>query len=299
MILNIEDHFDLEKIMISGQCFRVSKDAGDANEAPAYRFVTGSHVVYIREITEPGACEKSFDVSCSKKEWDEIWHPYFDMDTDYRSIFNACYGKHPFADKAMIAGEGLRILRQDPWEMLISFIISQRKSIPAIRTSIEAICDRFGAYAETTDSTAAGTHLFPTADELACVSFDDLKACGLGYRVPYVLDAARRVAHGELDLDALAEADDETLLTELMKVKGVGKKVSNCIALFAYGRLNLVPVDVWIDRAIEIDCKGKSPFPLYGENAGIIQQYIFYYKVSYTGSEPYQRYPRQRDEARR
>ena len=83
-----------------------------------------------------------------------------------------------------------------------------------------------------------------------------------------------------LDLDGLYQKDDDELLSTLMDVNGVGKKVSGCIALFAYNRLSCVPVDVWIDRAIKIDCKGKSPFPLYGENAGIIQQYVFYYMTN-------------------
>lgn len=106
----------------------------------------------------------------------------------------------------------------------------------------------------------------------------DLAECGLGYRVKYVLDAIKQANSGNLNLKTIANLPDNLLLEELQKVYGVGKKVANCIALFAYGRTGCVPVDIWISRAIENECMGISPFHLYGNNAGIIQQYVFYYE---------------------
>ena len=105
-----------------------------------------------------------------------------------------------------------------------------------------------------------------------------LKECGLGYRTQYVLDALRQVQTGGLNLNVLPDYSDEHLLETLQRIHGVGKKVANCVALFAYGRTACVPIDVWISRAIEYDCGGKSPFGLFGQNAGIIQQYVFYYE---------------------
>jgi len=117
-----------------------------------------------------------------------------------------------------------------------------------------------------------------TPEEMKEATAEELAACGLGYRVKYILDAIQKVNSGELNLQAIAELPDNLLLEKLQAVMGVGIKVANCIALFAYGRTACVPVDVWIFRAIEKECRGISPFSLYGENAGIIQQYIFYYE---------------------
>ena len=182
-------------------------------------------------------------------------------------------GKHPFIDAAMEAGEGLRILRQDPWETLLTFIISQRKSIPAIASAVETIAARWGAPIQTERETL---FTFPAPDALADVTEAELRACALGYRAPYILDAVRQANGGELDLCALGQLEDEALYQALQSVRGVGKKVSECVCLFGYGRLHRVPVDVWIDRAIRERCGGCEPFSRYGADAGVMQQYVFY-----------------------
>ena len=110
-----------------------------------------------------------------------------------------------------------------------------------------------------------------------------MATCGLGYRVKYILDAIHQVNAGHLNFQSIDNLSDERLLEELQRIYGVGKKVANCIALFAYGRTACVPVDVWILRAIENECNGISPFSLYGNNAGIIQQYVFYYERDVIG----------------
>ncbi len=265
MVIQISDDFDLEKISLSGQCFRVQKSAGEV-----YRFIHGEHILYIQKKEE-----NQFTVSCSQEEWKEIWQDYFDLKRSYRAVFERETGKNKFVSEAMAFGRGLRILHQDPWEVLLTFIISQRKSIPAISRAAEALALKFGHKIETAYETL---YSFPSPSDLADATESDLAACGLGYRTPYILDAVSRVSAGTLNLDALSACTDEQLLKELQKIYGVGKKIANCVALFAYGRTACVPVDVWISRAIEKDCAGESPFGLYGENAGIIQQYIFYYE---------------------
>ncbi len=265
MQIEIQDDFDLKKISISGQCFRAK-----CLEDERYRFINGDKVIYIQK-----AEGQKFSVSGTMEEWEELWTPYFDLGRCYRDIFNKECDKHPFVQKAMLCGQGLRILRQDPWEMLITFILSQRKNIPAISKSVEMLAERYGHCIETEYETL---YSFPSLQELSSASVDELKECSLGYRAQYVFDAIQQVRTGNLNLDALFGFDDEKLLAELQKVHGVGKKVANCIALFAYGRMACVPIDVWISRAIEDDCKGESPFPLFRENAGIIQQYVFYYE---------------------
>lgn len=265
MILAVEDDFDLKKIQISGQCFRVKE-----TEPGVFRFITGDHVVYIFE-SKIIRNTNIIEVSCSEDEWKKVWEPYFDMGRNYADICEKESGKHDFTDRAIACGRGLRILKQDKWEMLISFIISQRKSIPAISSAVEAVAKKFGTCIE--DDVMA----FPTPEQMASATLDDLKECGLGYRAPYVIDAIHKVLGGELDLEAIDKLDDEALFEKLMEVHGVGKKVSNCVCLFAYARMGRAPVDVWIERAINDEFGGVNPFPEYGENAGIIQQYIFYY----------------------
>ena len=267
MQIEIHDDFDLSKIVASGQCFRAClMDNG------TYRFVTGNDVVYIKE-TERGI----LSVSCELDEWQSIWVEYFDLNRDYRNLFAEEYGKHPFVDKTMDVGRGLRILRQDPWEILVSTIISQRKSIPAIQKSVEVIAEKYGTIKRTEYEELK---LFPSATDMLNVSEEDMRRCGVGYRAPYILDAISKVTSGEVNLKTITELPDGELLQCLERIRGVGEKVANCVALFSYGRTACVPVDVWISRAIDDDCCGTSPFDLYGENAGIIQQYIFYYKQS-------------------
>ena len=255
MKIKIADDFDLDKIARSGQCFRVKKLSDDT-----YGFVTGRHTV---EIT---ANASSYDVSCSEEEWLEILHPYFDLDTDYRRIRSSIPEDDLFLKKAADIGAGIRILRQDRFEMLISFIISQRKSIPAIKTSVERIVSLYGK-----------DGFFPTPAEMAGATSEELAACGLGYRVPYILGAVRRVNDHEIDLDDLDLLPDDELVDRLKSFAGVGDKVANCIALFSYHRCALAPVDTWIARVIKEQYCGTNPFPRYGEYAGIMQQYMFYY----------------------
>lgn len=259
----IEDDFSPEKIMRSGQCFRVLR-----REDGAYRFITGREVLYLRPLGE-----SAWEASCEEETWERVWAPYFDLGRDYRALRAAAAGKHPFIDEAMGLGEGLRLLRQDPWEMLVTFILSQRKSIPAISSAVETLASRYGALLETGEETV---HAFPTPRELSAASEADLRACALGYRAPYVADAVRRVLEGSLDLEALASAGDAELTRALLSVRGVGAKVAACVSLFGYGRLGSVPVDVWIRRAIQEDCGGCEPFSAFGEAAGIMQQYVFF-----------------------
>lgn len=297
-IVRIEDDFDMEKVRTSGQCFRISRlDDG------TYRAIARDKVLYLREVDsgradEPGgsalgaaagnsAVDENaeahtdgkgagarWEVSCTPEEWEAFWSLYFDLGRDYSAIRAACEGRNAFVDEAMGYGRGLRILKQDPWEMLITFIVSQRKNMPAIASAVEQLAQRFGSPVATERGTV---HAFPTPEQLAAASEDDLRACSLGYRAPYIAETTRQVLSGELDLAALADADDDALFEELQKARGVGAKVANCVCLFGYGRTSQVPIDVWIARAIQEECEGVDPFAQFGDNAGIMQQYVFYY----------------------
>lgn len=246
--------FNIKKNADSGQAFRITEIISGK-----WRFVAGNKVLYLDE-TNPLIPEG-------------FWTEYFDLAEDYEKFRNAIPKEDEFLTKAAEYGEGIRILRQDPWEMLITFIISQRKNIPAIKSSVEAICSRYGSLIEGD----AGVHAFPSPEQLVAATEDELRACSLGYRVPYIMKAARMVCEGGIDLEALNAAEDEELMEKLLSVPGVGPKVANCVRLFGYHRIDAFPVDVWIARVIEEQYGGNFPFELYKGFGGVIQQYMFYY----------------------
>lgn len=261
MIAVISDNFDLKKTADSGQCFRMVMC--DRNRA---RIVAGGKLLYI--IEKGGG---SFDFSCTEKEFADFWYDYFDLGTDYAGYTASVDPKDGFLTKAAGYGAGIRILRQEKFETLISFIISQRKNIPAIQSSVEKLCRTCGRRIEN------GIYAFPEPDALASLSEKELSACSLGYRSQYVREAALKVASGDTDLESLNELPDDELFSELTSFYGVGKKVANCVMLFAYHRTGAFPVDVWIKRIEDEYYGGAFPVEKYKGYAGILQQYMFYY----------------------
>ena len=282
MQIKITDDFDLDKIIESGQCFRPRKIQD------RYRFITKNHVLYIRRLSD----EILYEVSCSAEDWNQIWMPYFDLETNYDDLRYKINRKarNEFINQAVEFGKGIRILKQDPLETLISFIISQRKSIPAIRSSVEKICDRFGTEIET--EFESSVHLFPTIDQLSQATEEDLKSMALGYRVPYIIDAIQKLTREiedesektdlekifPIDLEKLNDFSNEKLLETLQRIHGVGKKIANCVALYSYHRLNCVPIDVWIERAMLEDLEGMNLKRAFGDFSGLVQQYVYFYK---------------------
>ena len=270
-IVKIQDDFDPAKIAESGQCFRAKEI-----HSGLYRFVTQNHVVYIKRLNAD-----NFDVSCTPSEWEDIWTKYFDLETNYREIREEIYyfgTRTQYTDYLQAAqeyGAGIRILRQDPFETLISFIISQRKTIPAIRKSVELICEQFGKKIQTEHEEL---YLFPTPEKLSKATVIHLSTCALGYRAAYVHDAVSKVNEQIVRLDEMYKMRDDDMLEELKHIKGVGMKIANCVALYAFHRLHISPVDVWIKRAITEDFHGENIFAECGAHAGVLQQYIFYYK---------------------
>ena len=285
MKIRIEDDLDLLKIADSGQCFRWKRiDMGGG--PAACRIIAGSRVLFVMEGPE----ECTFELSCTEDEYRDIWSSYLDMDTDYRGIrkLAADSGDRVLSDAAD-AGKGIRILRQDPFEMLISFIISQRKSIPAIRSAIEKLCSKAGEKLDLKDNerkwledrgipSEAGKDMFtfPSAASIVRLSPDDLSSCGMGYRAPYIERAAKGVLSGETDLDVMEKLRDEELMAGLMKIYGVGKKVASCVCLFGFHRLDFFPVDVWIERVLSKYYPQGFPFDAYKPYNGVMQQYLFF-----------------------
>lgn len=264
MIVEISDELDLDVIVNSGQCFRPRKTA--ANE---YQFIHKDKVLL---ISQRGI--RTFEVNCSVDEWTTIWAEYFDLQRNYETVRSQVLRSDRYLSLAAESCIGLRILHQDPWETLISFIVSQRKSIPAIKKSIDQLCFLFGNPLPTTSPDCC---CFPSAEVLAQASREELAKCGLGYRVQYIQKTAAAVASGAIDLYEISALSDEALKKKLMTLPGVGEKVANCVCLFSYSRTNCAPIDVWISRILDLYYHGKNPFILYPENAGILQQYMFVY----------------------
>ena len=254
------EDLDLTKIADSGQCFRMDK-----NEDGSWTVIAMDKLCSAKE---DGCGTVLFD--CPEED-NVFWKAYFDLETDYAKFRDSVDREDPFLSAAVDYGKGIRILRQDPWEMLITFIISQRKNIPAIKACVEKLCSRWGK--EIKD----GIHAFPSPDELACASLPDLSGCSLGYRAEYVYLAAQAVSSGEFKLEELVSLSDEDLLASLLKLKGVGVKVANCVSLFGFHRIAAFPIDVWIDRVQKTYYNGHFPVERYEGYAGIMQQYIFYY----------------------
>jgi len=265
-------YLDMKKIAESGQIFRFNVYDDE------YSLVAGDKLLFIKEDDD------GYILSCSESEFEEFWIDYFDLRLDYSDFEKNIPADDLFLTNAVRYSYGIRILNQDKWEMLISFIISQRKSIPAIKSSIEKLARTYGKkidmqvpdFIKNIDKNSE-FFAFPTPKALADASIDDLNACSLGYRSPYIEASAKAVYRGDIDLEDLSNLDDNELLAALMSLKGVGIKVANCVALFGYHRIAAFPIDVWIKRMIDEHYEGEFPLKLYDGYAGVIQQYIFYY----------------------
>ena len=243
------DHMNLHQIANSGQCVRWHKIEDNSYKIPAFG----------RELTisQDG---NMFILSCDENEWNSLWRNYFDLETNYNEVENIIMeGNDNFLKTAYEFGNGIRILRQDLWEVIISFIISQNNNIPRIKKSIEKIC-------------AEVDGRFPTCHEILDM---DLSDKGLGYRDEYLIDAA----------DWWIWEDECPLVeepkTEFMKIKGVGEKVSNCICLFGMHQLDAFPVDTHIRKILDREYGGEMPDWAFEKYAGLFQQYIFYYSLNH------------------
>ena len=281
MVIEIADDFDLKKIADSGQCFRWT-EVGEG-----YQIIAGDHLLRIREcertedrtvrIEEARADSKEeagcFELSCSVEEFESFWKRYFDLNLNYSAIRRRIDPeKDPYLYRASGCGRGIRILNQDPWEMLITFIISQRKNIPAIRLSVEKLCRMAGT------QVGPGIYSFPGPEQLCSLSEEQLAACSLGYRAKYVRKAAVDAADGRINFGRMEALPDDELKRKLMEIYGVGIKVANCEMLFGFHRLDSFPEDGVILRLLEEEYRDGFPFGEYRPYNGIMQQYLFWYR---------------------
>lgn len=203
------------------------------------------------------------------QEFEEIWRGYFDLDRNYGEIISVL-SENEVLKTASSFGQGIRILAQESWEALCSFIISQNNNIPRIKGIIERLCENFG------EEIAEGIYSFPSAEKIAALKIEDLAVLRSGFRAKYIHDAAKKVASGEIDLEKLKSMDIDLARAELMKIYGVGEKVADCTLLFGLSRIEAFPKDVWIKRAMAKLFDGELP-SCAAPYAGIAQQYIFHF----------------------
>lgn len=278
MLIQIDDDFDLDRIADSGQCFRWERQDMAADPAAwsprgsgrsAYRIIAGTECLY---LTDLGGGR--YDFECSPEKIDGFWKNYFDLEENYRAIRGRIDpASDPFLREAADHEKGIRILRQDPWEMLITFIISQNRNIPAIRRSVEMISEACGE--RKTDFRGREYYAFPLPAALRNLSEEELSDCRLGYRGKYVHAAAEAVCAGEIDLSGLLHADEEKTMAALTALFGVGVKVASCVSLFGLHHTDAFPVDVWMKRILADHYPAGYPFERYAPYNGICQQYMF------------------------
>jgi len=216
---------------------------------------------------------------CTQEEYDSIWKAYFDMETDYAAVIEKIDAADEYLVSAASFGSGIRILHQELWEMIISFIISQQNNIKRIRKCIQLLCEKYGE--QRTAPNGVIYYEFPTPYALSQASIEDLNACNLGYRSRYVYETANAVLQKEIDLESLFALDYESAYKELLKLCGVGKKVADCICLFALHKTEAFPRDTHINKVLAAQYPNGFPFDKYGQDSGILQQYLFYYDLEH------------------
>jgi N-glycosylase/DNA lyase len=272
-VFSVRD-YDLAATLSSGQAFR-----WEAN-ADAWIGIVGSRWVRLRSEAATITAEAAEPVS----DWDWLTQ-YLQADLDLGEVLRTFPDDEPMR-VAIAHCRGLRLLRQDPWECLASFILSSTKQIVQIRQIVSALCECYG------DPVAAPpgwppVRAFPSAARLAAATETELRLCKMGFRAPYLLQAARAVASGDLDLSRLRSLSAEAARAALMDLPGVGPKIADCVLLFAYGFPLAFPVDVWVIKALRglYFPRRRASLPKlrhfaathFGPNAGYAQQYLFHY----------------------
>ncbi len=285
MVNITKDNFSIRQICESGQCFRLQRLEGMCMEQKGENekdFVSEKYALtalgrYL-EIEQIG---NQFFFDCTQEEFETVWRNYFDLEEDYGRIMGMIDPGDAYLLKAAAYGSGIRILCQDLWEMIISFIVSQQNNLRRIRKCIETLCQRYGEEKKLEDGRKY--YLFPTPEALAKAFVEELYACNLGYRSKYIHKTAMSVAFGEVDLEAIRQMDYKGAMNELCRLTGVGEKVANCICLFALHKTEAFPVDTHIQKVLKEQYAGGFPFERYGEYSGTLQQYIFYYDLKKGG----------------
>lgn len=258
------DTFNAESVLHSGQMFRFEQKNG------TWLVQSGRQVAKIEQIDA-----KNYKIMTENPKY---FVNYFDFENDYDIILSELM-KFEFLKPALKFSEGVRILKQEPLETLICFIISANNNIGRIKRSVRYLCENFGSRLE------GGLYAFPTLEQLSRATVSDFTKAGTGYRASYLVKTIQTLREG-FDLEGLKNATTEHARNELISLAGVGPKVADCVLLFGLGHTEVFPVDTWIAKVYS-DCFGeeknrakmrKHLIQTFGKLSGIVQQYLFYYK---------------------
>lgn len=273
-LYNVED-FDLGQTLECGQCFRFNKIKDNEYIIVAYHIM--QRVGQVQDTV--------IFYDCDIDTFNNVWYEYFDFGTNYKEIKEYLLQYDDKLKEAIEKKNGIRILKQEFFENLLSFIISQNKQIPHIMKIVDDIANKYGD--KLGEYEGREYYSFPTVEQLKGATEEDFKALKTGFRSPYLMDAIRLVADGTINPDNFKDLSTLEVEKELTRIKGVGTKVANCVLLFSLGRRDAFPVDVWIQRIMEelyyngektkkeviIDFAKEH----FGEYGGYAQQYLFYY----------------------
>jgi N-glycosylase/DNA lyase len=274
ILINRLRDFDIEHILECGQCFRFYK-----SDNKDYILIAFNKILRVTQEKN-----KVIFHHTNEQEFNEIWIKYFDLKRNYKEIKNTLSTLDKYLDKAVNEKSGIRILQQEIWETLISFILSQNNNINRIKILIERLSKKYGTYIG--EQNSIKYYSFPTVEQLSKASEQDLRDLKVGFRAPYIVDACFRIINEEVNLNELFTMEIQDAKKELIKIKGVGPKVADCVLLFGAKRYEVFPTDVWVKRIMEYyyfdkDTKIKEIHEFatgyYGHLAGFAQQYLFYY----------------------
>lgn len=273
-LYNVED-FDLGQTLECGQCFRFNKIKDNEYIIVAYHIM--QRVGQVQDTV--------IFYDCDIDTFNNVWYEYFDFGTNYKEIKDYLLKYDDKLKEAIEKKNGIRILKQEFFENLLSFIISQNKQIPHIMKIVDDIANKYGD--KLGEYEGREYYSFPTVEQLKGATEEDFKELKTGFRAPYLMDAIKLVSDGSINVSNFSDLTTLEVEKELIKIKGVGTKVANCVLLFSLGRRDAFPVDVWIQRIMEelyyngektkkeviIDFAKEH----FGEYGGYAQQYLFYY----------------------
>ncbi len=261
----------LEKSFDCGQCFRFDAVSVFNHKTEVGGVAFGKYVVFAQDKES-----ELYIYGATKKDYYDIWEKYLSLDVDYQKKHDLLLSlKNSHLERAISLGNGIRILRQDSWEALCSFIISQNNNIPRIKKIISSLCQKYG---EKIEFLGSEHYTFPTYQALYEAGVEEIFNLKTGFRAKYIFDACKTLLENEDFLESVKNADFALAQALLCKINGVGPKVAGCVLLFGFDRGEGFPIDIHIKRTLEKYFPNGLDISLLGDSAGLCQQYLFYYE---------------------
>ena len=275
VVLSDYDSFVISQTLECGQCFRFEKIKDED-----YAVIARGKLLHIFADNGSIVFENT-----TEDDFKGIWLRYFDFERDYKSIKETLSSSDNTLSDAVKYAPGIRILNQDFFECLISFIISQNNRIPMIKKVVSNISQKYGKFIGNLNG--VDYYSFPEPEALSTAAEAELMECKTGFRAKYIIDAVEKVISGDINPEKFSSMSTDEVRSELMKIKGVGPKVADCVMLFSLGRSDAFPTDVWVKRVMSyfyfngedtpVKVIHKSAYDKFGIYAGFAQQYLFNY----------------------